>query len=198
MRKPAPVATSRRKSRLGRSRGAREGGFRPSHFVAELALEPSLSWLHRCPFECLTLLLLQTQRAGSIPRGSPFRRPHLVRPSGRPENAFGRKESVQGMSLCADPGDPLLRRAPRYPSAHARSYLSCCGEDETQSTRRIHPYLARIRRPGSWRLAQSEITRVITPRVRALADPSVPSEQLLSFPTWPEPRRVQCLDLEDG
>jgi 8-oxo-dGTP pyrophosphatase MutT (NUDIX family) len=63
---------------------------------------------------------------------------------------------------------------------------------------RVHPYLARIRPPGSWRLAPGEITRVITPRVRALADPSLRRDQLLSFPTWPEPRRVQCLELEDG
>ncbi len=63
---------------------------------------------------------------------------------------------------------------------------------------RVHPYLARIRPPGSWRPAQGEITGVITPPVRALADPSLRREQLLSFPGWPEPRRVQCLELEDG
>jgi hypothetical protein len=34
--------------------------------------------------------------------------------------------------------------------------------------------------------------------VRTLADPSLRREQLLSFPGWPEPRRVQCLELEDG
>jgi 8-oxo-dGTP pyrophosphatase MutT (NUDIX family) len=63
---------------------------------------------------------------------------------------------------------------------------------------RVNPYLARIRRPESWRLARGEITAVITPQVRSLADPSLRREQLLSFPTWPEPRRVQCLELEDG
>jgi 8-oxo-dGTP pyrophosphatase MutT (NUDIX family) len=63
---------------------------------------------------------------------------------------------------------------------------------------RVHPYLARIRPPESWRLAQGEITAVITPRVRTLADPSLRREQLLSFPSWPEPRRVQCLELDDG
>jgi 8-oxo-dGTP pyrophosphatase MutT (NUDIX family) len=63
---------------------------------------------------------------------------------------------------------------------------------------RVHPYLARIRRPERWRLAQGEITAVITPGVRTLADPSLRRERLLSFPSWPEPRRVQCLELEDG
>lgn len=63
---------------------------------------------------------------------------------------------------------------------------------------RVHPYLARIRPPESWRLAEGEITAVITPRVRTLADPSLRREQLLSFPSWPEPRRVQCLELDDG
>jgi 8-oxo-dGTP pyrophosphatase MutT (NUDIX family) len=63
---------------------------------------------------------------------------------------------------------------------------------------RVHPYLARIRHPESWRLARGEIAAVITPRVRTLADPSLRREQLLSFPGWPEPRRVQCLELEGG
>jgi 8-oxo-dGTP pyrophosphatase MutT (NUDIX family) len=63
---------------------------------------------------------------------------------------------------------------------------------------RVHPYLAQIHRPESWRLAQGEITAVITPRVRTLADPSLRREQPLSFPNSPEPRRVQCLQLEDG
>jgi 8-oxo-dGTP pyrophosphatase MutT (NUDIX family) len=63
---------------------------------------------------------------------------------------------------------------------------------------RVHPYLARIRPPGSWRPAEGEITAVITPRVRILADPSLRRERLLSFSGWPEPRRVQCLELEDG
>jgi 8-oxo-dGTP pyrophosphatase MutT (NUDIX family) len=63
---------------------------------------------------------------------------------------------------------------------------------------RVHPFLARIRRPENWRPSQDEITEIITPRVRTLADRSRRREQLLSFPTWPEPRRVQCLELEDG
>jgi 8-oxo-dGTP pyrophosphatase MutT (NUDIX family) len=63
---------------------------------------------------------------------------------------------------------------------------------------RVHPYLARIRPPESWRLAQGEITKVITPRVHTLADPSARREELVAFPAWPEPRRVPCLELEDG
>jgi 8-oxo-dGTP pyrophosphatase MutT (NUDIX family) len=63
---------------------------------------------------------------------------------------------------------------------------------------RVHPYLARIHPPESWRLAQGEITAVITPRVSTLADPSLRREQLLSYPSWPEPRRVRCLELEGG
>jgi 8-oxo-dGTP pyrophosphatase MutT (NUDIX family) len=70
---------------------------------------------------------------------------------------------------------------------------------DTRSTGfRVHPYLARIRPPESWRLAHGEITAVVTPRLRRLADPSLRREQLLSFPSWPEPRRVQCLELDDG
>jgi 8-oxo-dGTP pyrophosphatase MutT (NUDIX family) len=59
---------------------------------------------------------------------------------------------------------------------------------DTRTTRfRVHPYLARIRRPESWRLAQGEIAEVIIPRVRTLADPSLRRDQLLSFPGWPKP-----------
>jgi 8-oxo-dGTP pyrophosphatase MutT (NUDIX family) len=63
---------------------------------------------------------------------------------------------------------------------------------------RVHPFLARIRPSERWRLAEGEITAVITPEVRTLADPSLRREQLLSFPSWPKPRRVQCLELDDG
>jgi 8-oxo-dGTP pyrophosphatase MutT (NUDIX family) len=70
---------------------------------------------------------------------------------------------------------------------------------DTRSTGfRVHPYLARVRPPESWRLAHGEITAVITPQLRTLTDPALRREQLLSFPSWPEPRRVQCLELEDG
>jgi hypothetical protein len=34
--------------------------------------------------------------------------------------------------------------------------------------------------------------------VRTLANPSLRRDRLLSLPGWPEPRRVQCLELEDG
>jgi len=34
--------------------------------------------------------------------------------------------------------------------------------------------------------------------VHTLADPSLRREQLLSFPSWPEPRRLECLELDDG
>src|SRR4029450_12572115 len=175
MRKPAPVATSRRKSRLGRSRGAREGGFRPSHFVAELVLEPSPSWLHRCPFECLTLLLLQTPRAGIYSRGSPFRRPYLVHPSGRPGNTFGRKESVQVMrALCADPGDPLLRRAPRD-AVGACSELPFVLRGGRDANHKTNPG---VERPPSWlRSRTGRWRRTAAPRSRRASRP------LRSLPT---------------
>ena len=48
------------------------------------------------------------------------------------------------------------------------------------------------------KLAPGEITAVITPRVRTLADPSLRRNHLLSLPGWPQPRSVECLELEDG
>jgi hypothetical protein len=63
---------------------------------------------------------------------------------------------------------------------------------------RVHPYLARIRPRGSWRLAQGEITRVNTQRVRGWPTHPCAANSCSPFRTWAEPRRVQCLELEDG
>ena len=70
---------------------------------------------------------------------------------------------------------------------------------DTRTTRfRVHPYLARIEPPARWRLAPGEITGIVTPRLSKIADPAAREEQLLSFPSWPQPRRVDCVTLEDG
>ena len=63
---------------------------------------------------------------------------------------------------------------------------------------RVHPFLARVRTPERWSLAADEITAVLTPLVRTLADPTARTEAVLSFPNWPEPRRVECIPLDDG
>jgi 8-oxo-dGTP pyrophosphatase MutT (NUDIX family) len=63
---------------------------------------------------------------------------------------------------------------------------------------RVHPYLARIRPPAHWQLAPGEVTSVVTPRVRTLADPTARHERLLSFPSWPAPRTVECIVLDDS
>jgi 8-oxo-dGTP pyrophosphatase MutT (NUDIX family) len=70
--------------------------------------------------------------------------------------------------------------------------------DTRTSGFRVHPYLARITPPPRWRLAAGEITGVITPTVRALADPSIRRERELSFATWPGSRRVECVLLGEG
>jgi 8-oxo-dGTP pyrophosphatase MutT (NUDIX family) len=63
---------------------------------------------------------------------------------------------------------------------------------------RVHPYLARIWPPRRWRLAAGEITALITPAVRTLADPAVRQERELSFPSWPASLRVDCVLLDEG
>jgi 8-oxo-dGTP pyrophosphatase MutT (NUDIX family) len=63
---------------------------------------------------------------------------------------------------------------------------------------RVYPYLARITPPRHWRVAEGEITAVITPAVRALADPAAREQRELSFATWPASRRVDCVVLEQG
>lgn len=61
---------------------------------------------------------------------------------------------------------------------------------------RVHPYLARVKPPRQWRLATGEIAGIVTPRVEALADLSAHHTETLSFPTWPENRRVDCVLIE--
>jgi 8-oxo-dGTP pyrophosphatase MutT (NUDIX family) len=63
---------------------------------------------------------------------------------------------------------------------------------------RVHPFLARIRPPARWRLAPGEISGVVTPTVRTLADPAARRDRLLSFASWPAPRRVEGIQLDDG
>jgi 8-oxo-dGTP pyrophosphatase MutT (NUDIX family) len=63
---------------------------------------------------------------------------------------------------------------------------------------RVHAYLARITPPPRWRIAAGEIVGLITPTVRALAEPSARRKRELSFATWPASKPVECVLLEDG
>jgi 8-oxo-dGTP pyrophosphatase MutT (NUDIX family) len=62
---------------------------------------------------------------------------------------------------------------------------------------RVHPFLAGIRPPRQWKPASAEIAAVLTPTVQALADPRLRDETVLSFPSWPEPRQVDRVRLDD-
>jgi 8-oxo-dGTP pyrophosphatase MutT (NUDIX family) len=62
----------------------------------------------------------------------------------------------------------------------------------------VFPFLARVEPPKRWRLARGEVAAVATPLVHQLVDASSRHERLVSFPTWPEPRRVECVVLDDG
>jgi 8-oxo-dGTP pyrophosphatase MutT (NUDIX family) len=69
---------------------------------------------------------------------------------------------------------------------------------ETRTTDfRVHPYLARVRQ-RELRLAPSEISGVVMPLVRELADPTRRRNRTLSFPTWPADRLVECVPVEGG
>ena len=105
-----------------------------------------------------------------------------------------------------EPGDrSLLETALRETEEEiglAREEIEIVAEFAPMDTRttgfRVHPYLARIEPPAEWRPAAGEISGVITPPLRLLADPLLRSERQLSFPSWPEPRRVECVTLADG
>jgi 8-oxo-dGTP pyrophosphatase MutT (NUDIX family) len=83
----------------------------------------------------------------------------------------------------------------------SRSEIEILASLEPRDTRtsgfRVYPFLARIAPPRQWRLAAGEIAGVITPTVRALADPSARRERELSFATWPASQRVECVPLEE-
>jgi 8-oxo-dGTP pyrophosphatase MutT (NUDIX family) len=69
--------------------------------------------------------------------------------------------------------------------------------DTRTSGFRVYPFLARITPPTEWQLAAGEIAGVLTPTVRALADPSTRRKRELSFPTWPTSMRVEGVLLDD-
>ena len=67
--------------------------------------------------------------------------------------------------------------------------------DSRTSGFRVHPFLARVPPQPEWQGASGEITGVVTPAVRALTDPASRREQRMSFPTWPEDRIVECVEV---
>lgn len=68
---------------------------------------------------------------------------------------------------------------------------------ETRSTGwRVHPFLGRISPDTTWRLQETEVVGVLTPRVRVLADPT--SRATLPFTSirFREPLLVDGIDVE--
>jgi len=61
---------------------------------------------------------------------------------------------------------------------------------------RVHPFLARVPPDTRWRLDQAEIVGVLTPAVRALADPEARGMLPFSSLRFPEPLLVDGIDVE--
>jgi 8-oxo-dGTP pyrophosphatase MutT (NUDIX family) len=101
--------------------------------------------------------------------------------------------------------DSLLETALREAEEEiglSREDVEVMAELEPVDTRttgyRVHPFLVRVHGAHRWRVAPGEIDAVVTPRVRALAEPSGRVEKQFSFAHWPQPRPVECVVLEDG
>jgi len=61
---------------------------------------------------------------------------------------------------------------------------------------RVHPFVARVPPDSRWRLDQAEIVGVLTPSVRALADPAARGMLPFSSLRFPEPLLVDGIDVE--
>jgi len=59
----------------------------------------------------------------------------------------------------------------------------------------VYPFIARIPAQTRWRPQPGEIADVLAPAVRSLADPQHRHQRVLSFPSWPEPRTTDCVDV---
>lgn len=55
---------------------------------------------------------------------------------------------------------------------------------------RIVPFLARIKPPARWCCQDGEIAEVLEVTVRELARPEARGEDIVQFPTWPEPLSI--------
>lgn len=60
---------------------------------------------------------------------------------------------------------------------------------------RIHPYLVKVEPPESWHPQEGEIEEVIEIDLQSVLDPKAYGEELLDFPTWPEPRVTKFIRL---
>ena len=61
---------------------------------------------------------------------------------------------------------------------------------------RVHPYLARVPADARWRLDEAEIVGVLTPSIRALADPDARGKLPFTSLRFPEPLLVDGIDVE--
>ena len=61
---------------------------------------------------------------------------------------------------------------------------------------RVHPFLARVPAGARWRRRPGEISAVVTPLASTLADPARRRNELFAFPTWPQPRMAECVDVD--
>lgn len=101
----------------------------------------------------------------------------------------GGKREAEDASLA----DTALREAREeigLPPAGTRLLAELPVVETLTSRFRIHPFLAALTPPPSWRRDPREIAEVLEVAIEELLDPSAHGVESRHFPSWPEPRRI--------
>jgi 8-oxo-dGTP pyrophosphatase MutT (NUDIX family) len=61
---------------------------------------------------------------------------------------------------------------------------------------RVYPFLARVPAGARFTPRPGEIAGVLTPLASTLVDPARRRTELFSFPSWPQPQRSECVDVD--
>ncbi len=104
-----------------------------------------------------------------------------------------------------EPGDASLRATALREAAEeigldpaAASIVATLDPVDTHTTGyRVHPFVAVLEPVAAWRPEPREVVEVVEAQLAALADPAAHGEEVMDFPTWPQPRLTPFYRLGD-